>query len=89
MLVKAGDVLFQIDPTPFQSTVMQLQASLAAARQKIRSLESNYEQATANIAGLAAQLTYNTKRLADTQTLSTEGQTPRSWSRTSRSSLKR
>jgi outer membrane protein TolC len=34
---------------------------------------SNYEHATANVAGLAAQVKYNTKRLADIQTLSTEG----------------
>jgi multidrug resistance efflux pump len=32
--VKTGDVLFQIDPAPFQSKVAQLQASLAAARQQ-------------------------------------------------------
>src|ERR1700732_5105999 len=30
--VKTGDVLFQIDPAPFQYKVAQLQASLAAAR---------------------------------------------------------
>ncbi|UPJ58442.1 HlyD family secretion protein [Bradyrhizobium sp. 192] len=71
--VKAGDVLFQIDPTPFQYTVKQLQASLAGARQQVQILKSNYDQATANVAGLSAQLKYNTKRLADIQTLSTEG----------------
>ena len=71
--VKTGDLLFQIDPTPFQYAVRQLQASLAAARQQVQILKSNYEQATANVAGLGAQLAYNTKRLADIQTLSTEG----------------
>ncbi|WP_235983523.1 HlyD family secretion protein [Bradyrhizobium australiense] len=67
--VKIGDVLFQIDPAPFQYKVAQLQASLAAARQQTEILKSNYEQASANVAGLAAQLKYNTKRLADIQTL--------------------
>src|SRR3977135_1370671 len=71
--VKAGDVLFQIDPAPFQYKVAQLQASLAAARQQAQILKSNYDQAPAHIAGLSAQLKYNTKRLADIQTLSTEG----------------
>src|ERR1700704_6936202 len=71
--VKAGDVLFQIDPAPFQYKVAQLQASLAAAQQQTQILKSNYEQATANVAGLTAQLKYNTKRLADIQTLATEG----------------
>jgi len=71
--VKTGDVLFQIDPTPFQYTVKQLQASLAAARQQTQILKSNYEQATANVAGLTAQLKFNTKRLADIQKLAAEG----------------
>jgi multidrug resistance efflux pump len=32
--VKANDVLFQIDPAPFQYKITQLQASLAAAKQQ-------------------------------------------------------
>jgi multidrug resistance efflux pump len=71
--VKKDDVLFQIDPAPYQYKVTQLQASLAAARQQTQILKSNYEQATANVAGLDAQLKYNTKRLADIQKLSAEG----------------
>jgi multidrug resistance efflux pump len=67
--VKSGDVLFQIDPAPFQYKVSQLQASLAAAKQQTEILKSNYEQATANVAGLTAQQAYNKKRLADIQTL--------------------
>src|SRR6266436_2008450 len=73
VLVKTGDVLFRIDPAPFQFKVAQLQASLAAARQQTEILKSNYEQATANVAGLTAQLKFNTKRLADIKTLATEG----------------
>jgi multidrug resistance efflux pump len=67
--VKSGDVLFQIDPAPFQYKVTQLQASLAAAKQQTEILKTNYEQATANVAGLIAQQAYNKKRLADIQTL--------------------
>lgn len=67
--VKMGDVLFQIDPAPYKYKVTQLQASLAAARQQTEILKSNYEQATANVAGLTAQLAYNAKRLADIQKL--------------------
>jgi multidrug resistance efflux pump len=67
--VKANDVLFQIDPAPFQYKVTQLQASLAGAKQQTEILKSNYEQATENVAGLAAQVAYNKKRLADIQTL--------------------
>ncbi|WP_247395415.1 MULTISPECIES: biotin/lipoyl-binding protein [unclassified Bradyrhizobium] len=41
--VKRDDVLFQIDPAPFQYKVTQLQASLAAARQQTNILKANYE----------------------------------------------
>src|ERR1700730_10130871 len=71
--VKSGDVLFQIDPAPFQYKVAQLKASLAGARQQAEILKSNYQQAVATAAGLTAQLKYNTQRLADIKTLSTEG----------------
>jgi multidrug resistance efflux pump len=70
--VKANDVLFQIDPAPFQYKVTQLQASLAAAKQQVEILKSNYEQATANVEGLTTQVAYNKKRLADIQTLASE-----------------
>src|SRR5258705_2068547 len=70
--VKANDVLFQIDPAPFQYKVTQLQASLAAAKQQVEILQSNYAQATANVSGLTTQVAYNKKRLADIQTLAAE-----------------
>jgi multidrug resistance efflux pump len=72
VLVKANDVLFQIHPAPFQYKVSQLQASLAAARQQVEILKSNYEQATANVEGLAVQVAYNKKRLADVQSLAAD-----------------
>src|SRR6202795_3143357 len=71
--VKATDVLFQIDPAPFQYKVTQLQASLAAAKQQVEILKSNYEQATANVEGLTAQVAFNAKRNADILKLATEG----------------
>jgi hypothetical protein len=70
--VKANDVLFQIDPAPFQSKVTQLQASLAGAKQQVEILKAYYEQATANVTGLTAQVAYNKKRLADIDTLAAD-----------------
>src|SRR6266576_3868993 len=70
--VKTGDVLFQIGPAPFQYKVSQLQASLAAAKQQTEILKSNYEQATANVTGLTAQVAFNAKRLGDIQKLAAE-----------------
>ncbi len=70
--VKANDVLFQIDPAPFQYKVTQLQASLAAAKQQVEILKSNYEQATANVSGLTTQVAFNKQRNADIQKLAAE-----------------
>jgi multidrug resistance efflux pump len=70
--VRANDGLFQIDPAPFQYKVTQLQASLAGAKQQVEILKANYEQATANVAGLTAQVAYNKKRLADINTLAAD-----------------
>ncbi|MDO9294466.1 HlyD family secretion protein [Bradyrhizobium sp.] len=71
--VKSGDILFQLDPAPFQYKVAQLQASLAAAKQQTQILKANYDQATANVAGLEAQYKYNAKRLDDIQKLYASG----------------
>ena len=71
--VKAGTVLFRIDPAPFQYKVNQLEASLAQARQQVKQLAANYEQATANVEGLGKQLTYHSQRLADLSKLTGEG----------------
>ncbi len=70
--VKAGTILFQIDQSPFQAKVKQLDASLAQARQQAKQLVSNYEQATANVEGLTAQLAYNRKRMSDIEKLTGE-----------------
>jgi multidrug resistance efflux pump len=72
VLVKANDVLFQIDPAPFQYKVSQLQASLAAAKQQTEILKSNYDQATASVVGLTEQVAFNAKRLSDIQNLAAE-----------------
>src|SRR5882762_6630848 len=70
--VKVNDILFQIDPAPFQYKVTQLQASLAAAKQQTEIPKANYDQATANVTGLTAQVAFNSKRLADIQKLAAE-----------------
>jgi multidrug resistance efflux pump len=74
--VKAGTVLFRIDPAPFQYKAKQLEASLAQAEQQVKQLKANYEQASANVEGLGKQLAFHAKRLADYQQMvSQEAQT--------------
>lgn len=43
-----GDVLFRIDPTPYEAEVTRKQAALAQARQDVLRLEANYKQAMAS-----------------------------------------
>ena len=69
VLVNSGEPLFQIDPTPFRYKVSQLEASLAGARQQVEILKANYLQASANVAGLSAQVAFNAERLADIEHL--------------------
>ena len=65
--VKAGTVLFQIDPMPFRYKVTQLEAALVAAEQNAKVLKANYEQQTANVGVLDGQFAYHQKRLSDLQ----------------------
>jgi len=45
--LKEGDVLFRIDPKPYQYVVDQKKASLAEAEQNVRQLKASLDQATA------------------------------------------
>jgi multidrug resistance efflux pump len=67
--VKAGTMLFQIDPTPFRYKVRQLEAGLVQAEQQAKQLKSSYDQASANVEGLSSQLAFTRQRLKDMQTL--------------------
>jgi multidrug resistance efflux pump len=71
--VKAGAVLFEIDPAPFQYKVRQLEAALVGAEQQAKVLQANYDQATANVAGLEKQVGFHQKRLDDIATLTRTG----------------
>jgi multidrug resistance efflux pump len=73
--LKAGAVLFQIDPSPFQYKVKQIEAQLAAAKQNVQQLKACYDQVTANVQGLTSQLAFHTKRLSDISTESAQGAT--------------
>ncbi|CAH1660872.1 HlyD family secretion protein [Chelatococcus asaccharovorans] len=71
--VKAGTVLFRIDPAPYRYKVDQLEASLVQAKQQAGQLKASYEQATANVEGLTKQLNFHAKRLAAYQQMTNQG----------------
>ena len=54
--LKEGDVLFRIDPKPFQYVVDQKQAALADAEQQVDQLKAALDQATAAAGRADAQL---------------------------------
>jgi multidrug resistance efflux pump len=69
VLVKAGTVLFQIDPAPYEIKVKQLQAGVAEARQKAEQLKAQVDLAVADVKGLTSQFDYAGKRRADIEKL--------------------
>lgn len=54
--LKAGDVLFRIDPRPYQYVVDQKKAALAEAEQNVKQLKASLDQATAAAERANAQL---------------------------------
>jgi membrane fusion protein (multidrug efflux system) len=57
--VKKGQVLFRIDPRPFQIAVDQARANLAAARLEVEALKATYRQKLADAKAAAATLAYD------------------------------
>ena len=57
-LVKAGDLLFAVDPQPYQIALSQADASLATARLNVEQLRAAYSQAVAQERVAAGELDY-------------------------------
>ena len=64
-LVKAGDVLFRIEPTPFELKVKILGAKLVEAQQAAKQLQASVDAATADVQAINAQLNFVTQRRDD------------------------
>ncbi|MBA2932611.1 HlyD family secretion protein [Sphingomonas sp. CGMCC 1.13654] len=71
--VKAGQVLFRIDPAPFQATVDEAEAALADARTQVSSLQANYAQGQAELKAAQDQLAYAEREAARQKALLAEG----------------
>jgi membrane fusion protein, multidrug efflux system len=68
--VKAGDILFTLDPRPFQIAVENAQAALAQAVQDAESTRAMYRAAVGQIAAQQAQVNVNAATYNRYQTLS-------------------
>jgi membrane fusion protein (multidrug efflux system) len=71
--VHVGQVLFRIDPAPFQAEVDQAQASLADARAQVGAMQANYEQGGAEIKAAQDQYSYASREVARQKQLLDEG----------------
>jgi multidrug resistance efflux pump len=67
--LKAGDVLFRIDPAPFEFKVEELEAQVIPAQQKAEQLKADVDAATADVAAITAQVKFAEKRRDDVATL--------------------
>jgi multidrug resistance efflux pump len=63
--LRANDILFQIDPAPFQFKVTELKAQLVDAQQKASQLQANLEAADADVSAVNAPLAFWQKRRDD------------------------
>ena len=75
--VRAGQILFRIDPAPYRVALEQAQAQLAAARLATTQLRTQAAGTSADISGAAAQLEINRRSLARQADLLRQGFTTR------------
>lgn len=62
-LVKQGDILFRIDPTPYQAVVDMRKAQLADAEQNVKSLQADYHSAKTKVTETQSTLAQRKKDL--------------------------
>ena len=71
--VRKGDVLFRLDPAPYQAAVAEAAAQLAAARTEIGSLRANYAQGTSELAAAQTRVRFAEREAARQKELVGEG----------------
>lgn len=77
--LKKGDVLYQIDPAPYQYTVNQVQSQLQAAKSNVIAAEAGIQVAEANVA--RAQSDVTAKKAAFDVAVSIDEQNPQAISK--------
>jgi membrane fusion protein (multidrug efflux system) len=59
-MVKAGDLLFAIDPEPYRVALEQANAQIADAQVKVTQLQTDYSTSAVNVEGAQADVTFTT-----------------------------
>jgi membrane fusion protein, multidrug efflux system len=73
LTVKAGDLLFRIDPEPFQLQIAQADAAIAGAQANVAALSNDSALSGADIAGAREDIGFAQARLARQQALWSRG----------------
>ncbi|MBV8738091.1 MAG: HlyD family secretion protein [Alphaproteobacteria bacterium] len=71
--VTKGQVLFQLDPAPFQLKLDQAQAQLGVVADNFRALKQNYQSVEAQIVQAQDQVTFNQRQYERQAILATKG----------------
>ncbi|WP_454883198.1 HlyD family secretion protein [Sphingomonas oryzagri] len=71
--VQKGQILFRIDPAPFEAAVNEAAAALATARTQVESLRANYQQGQAELQTARDRLAYAARESARQKELLAEG----------------
>ena len=71
--VRTGDVLFRLDPRPFDVMAEQATAELATSRQNIQASQASYQQRVAEVQAAQSALTYAEKELARQTAMAASG----------------
>ena len=71
--VRKGELLFKLDPAPFQIAVEEAGAQLAAARLRVDSLKASYRQRQAEVASARETLEFQQREAQRQQRLLTSG----------------
>src|SRR6187551_636551 len=72
-LVHKGDVLFRVDPTPYQLTVNSLKAQLVGAEGEAGTLREQLKSAVGNTGAIRARIDLARKRVAQNRELAATG----------------
>lgn len=71
--VTKGQILFRLEPPPYQVTVDEAAAELAVAKTEVGSLQARYRQGQSELAGVFAQVRFAMQEAARQKKLVTEG----------------
>lgn len=76
-MVKAGDILFMVDPEPYKVALAQADAAIAAAQVKVTELQTDYSTSGVGVAGAQSDVTFTRAELQRQQELMNKGFTTR------------